>query len=124
MRHKCSNPNCIRRREPHQMVEVLRSEADPTSLGVACRRASCVSAVLEEDRKANPPAWAKALEKPLEELAPPHAEDAKPTREEYLAMHGDIDPHAAGLGLARTLRRLGEAKTHEAATHAASLVLP
>lgn len=51
MRHKCSNPNCIRRREPGQMVEVLRSEEDPTSLGPACRRVSCVTAVLEEDRK-------------------------------------------------------------------------
>lgn len=51
MRHKCASPNCIRRREPHQMVEVLRSEVDPTSLGIACRRATCVHAVLEEDRK-------------------------------------------------------------------------
>jgi hypothetical protein len=51
MRHKCSNPNCIRRREPHQMVEVLRSQADVTSLGIACRREGCVRAVLEEDRK-------------------------------------------------------------------------
>lgn len=50
MRHKCSNPNCIRRREAHQMAEVLRSKADPVSLGIACRP-SCAAVLLGEDRE-------------------------------------------------------------------------